>query len=119
MPTWHVFDEETASALRDQNVDGSVAFAGASADLLLNTDAVVIAPTKFHGEVFLLTARHRVTEAPIFTPAAPPESQIYVEAAETPTLKPAVQAVEDAIQPDIVDEPEQYFGPTTWERLDQ
>jgi hypothetical protein len=103
MPAWKVFDEETASELESRLGGNSSVVVDANTVPLNGESAVILAPTSHRGVTMLITAhRRQVSSSP-----QPVEDHLEQFAAEepSPTAEPVV-------------EPEQFFGPTTWERIE-
>ena len=104
MATWQTMDQETADELRRQFSEDQVV-PSASSRVFESGNAVILAPTSHAGEVLLITARRQ----PV--PQFESVSELPLEANE-----PFVATIPDT----QVEEPaEAYFGPTTWERIEE
>lgn len=104
MATWQTMDEETADELRKQFAEDQVV-STASSRIFESGNAVILAPTSHAGEVMLITTRRR--PAPVLDPV--PEKQFEAN-------EPFIATIPDT----QVEEPsEDYFGPTTWERIEE
>src|SRR5436190_957082 len=105
MPAWKVFDKETASQLESRLGGNSNVVVDAHSVPLNGESAVILAPTSHKGVTMLITAhRRQVSSSP-----QPIEEHLEHFAAEepSPTAEPVPQL-----------ESEQFFGPTTWERVE-
>jgi len=104
MPTWRTLDDETAAELRKHFAEDHLVTTTASRTFESGS-AVVLAPTSHNGEVMLITARRRST--PVFDQVP----ELPLEASE-----PFVTTIPET----LIEEPaETYFGPTTWERIEE
>jgi len=112
MPTWKVYDEETASELKSR-ISGNPEVSVEERPAVLDArDAVILAPTAHKGVTMLITVRRKPEtvsqQPPAFNTAQP------TEPIEEPTQ---VQWVEET--PPMRASEEEFFGPTTWERVEQ
>jgi hypothetical protein len=136
MPAWKVFDEETASELRSRVSGQPEVITSEQRAVLDGGDAVVLAPTAHKGVVMLVTARRK--SASVFDrqaevsvedtdtlPSAPEPSfeqpaQLALERIEAfapvkETAPPPPEVVPTPVSEETEDE---FFGPTTWERIE-
>lgn len=111
MTAWKVFDEETASELRSRvSADPEILREGGACGLD-GGDAVILAPTAHKGVTMLITARRKMATATERLPAfeALPAIQPRGETAPVAVPEEAASRGETG---------EEFFGPTTWERLE-
>jgi hypothetical protein len=112
MPIWKVYDEETASELKSRISGNPEVLVEERPAVLDARDAVILTPTAHKGVTMLITVRRK-----------PETISEQLPAFET---APSVEPIEEPAPAQWVDETpsmsateEEFFGPTTWERVEQ